>query len=57
MQDINVKLNPGLAWRNNIQEEKYFHQQIVLKFKEETSEVLLLGAWLCMELELGHFGK
>jgi hypothetical protein len=30
-------LIPGLPWQSGIkQEEKYFHQQIEIKFKEET---------------------
>jgi len=36
MQDVFVKLNPGLPW----QEEGSFHQQIGLRFKEETGKVL-----------------
>jgi hypothetical protein len=41
MQDIHLKLNPGLHPKSSIQqEEEYFRQQIGLKFKEETSELL-----------------
>ena len=41
MQDVHVKLNPGLPWQSSIQrEEDYFHQQNELKFKKETSKVL-----------------
>jgi hypothetical protein len=35
MQDVHVKLNPGLQW----QKHHSFHQQIRLKFKEETSKL------------------
>jgi hypothetical protein len=43
MQDVHVKLSPGLPWQKGIQqEEDSFHQQIGLKFKEETSEMLHL---------------
>ena len=35
-----MKLNPGLSCRSGIQQEEgSFDQQIVLKFKEETSKV------------------
>jgi hypothetical protein len=41
MQDIYVKLNPGLPWQSSIQrEEDYFHRQNKLRFKKETSKVL-----------------
>ena len=42
-QDVHVKLNPGLPWqKQNLTCRGVFHQQIVLKFKEETSKVLHL---------------
>jgi hypothetical protein len=37
--------------------KKTFDLQFGLKFKEETSEVLQFGAWRCVLLKLGHFGK
>ena len=37
--------------------KKNFHQQIRLKFKEETSEISTCVAQLCMVLQFGHFGK
>jgi hypothetical protein len=41
MQDVHVKLNPGLSGNSsNHQEEEFFHQQIELKLKTETSEKL-----------------
>jgi hypothetical protein len=44
MQDVRVKLNAGLSCQRSIQqEEDSFDQQIGLKSKEETSEVLHLG--------------
>ena len=44
MQDVQVQLNPGLPCQRTIQQgEDSFDQQIGLKFKEETSEVLHLG--------------
>ena len=43
MQDVHMKLNPGLSWQNSIRQEKSsFHQQIGIKFKELTGEVLHL---------------
>jgi len=38
-----MKLNPGLPWKSSIQQEEVsFQQQMWLKFKEETSELLQL---------------
>jgi len=38
-----MKLNPGLSRNNSIRQEKSsFHQQIGIKFKEFTGEVLNL---------------
>jgi hypothetical protein len=34
-----------------------FHQQVELKFKEETDEMLHLEHSFCMVLKLGHYGK
>ena len=43
MQDTHVKLNPGLAWqKQHSTEERYFHQQSGLIFKQETRKVLYL---------------
>jgi len=43
MQDVHVKLNPEVPRQISIeQEEGFFHQQIGLKCKEGTSEVLHL---------------
>ena len=43
MEDVLLKLNPGLPWQNCIQqEEEYFYQQTGLKFEEETSKMLHL---------------
>jgi hypothetical protein len=40
MQDVHAKLNPELPCKSSIQEEEdSFHQQMGLKFKEETSKV------------------
>jgi len=36
------KLNPGLSWQKQRSTTEDFHQQIVLQFKEETSELLHL---------------
>jgi hypothetical protein len=42
MQDVHVKLNPGLSWKNSIQqEENSFRLQIVFKITGKTS---MLGA-------------
>ena len=50
-QDVSMKLNPGLPWqKQHQQEEDSFHQQIGLKFKEETSKMLHLEhsfVWCC----------
>jgi hypothetical protein len=56
-----VKLSPGLPWqkqrsgRRRRRRRRIFHQQIGLKFKEETN--VAFGALLCVMLERGHFGK
>jgi hypothetical protein len=43
MQDVHVKLNPGLSWqKQHSTRRRLFHQQIGLKFKGETSKVLHL---------------
>ena len=43
MEDVHVKLNPGLPWQSCIQqEEDSFYQQIGLKFEEETNKMLHL---------------
>jgi len=55
-QDVHVKLNPRLYGTSSIQQEGYFRQPIGLKFKEETSEVVL-EAFLSMTLKVRLFGK
>jgi hypothetical protein len=40
MQDAHMKLDSGFHGKSSIQQEDSFHQQIRLKFKEETSKVL-----------------
>jgi hypothetical protein len=58
MQDLHVKLNPDFHGKISIQQEKdYFHQQIVLKFKEEISVVLHFQTWHCIVLKLGTLRK
>jgi hypothetical protein len=42
MQDVHGKLNPGWPWQKQKKEEDSCHQQIGLKFKEETSKMLHL---------------
>jgi len=43
MQDVHVKLNPGLPWqKQHSTRKRLFSQQIGLKFKEETSKMLHL---------------
>ena len=43
MEDVRVKLNPGLPWQKLIQqEEDSFFQQIGPKSEEETSKMLHL---------------
>jgi len=45
MQDtcISAKLNPGLPWKNSVQQEgDSFHHQIGLEFKNETDEMRYL---------------
>jgi hypothetical protein len=40
-QDVHVKLNLGLPWqKQHSTGRRLFHQQIGLKFKEETSKML-----------------
>jgi hypothetical protein len=40
MQDVHGKLNRGLPWEKQISKRRlFFHQQIGLTFKEETSIV------------------
>jgi hypothetical protein len=60
-QDVLLKLNPGFSWqKQHSTREDSFHQQIWLKFKEETSKVSFhagFEAQLCMVLKLRHFGK
>jgi hypothetical protein len=40
-----------------INKKTLFHQQITLKFKEETIKVVQLEVWLCVVLKRGHFRK
>jgi hypothetical protein len=41
LQDLHGRFKPGESWQSSIQqEEKSFHQQIGLKFKEETDKLL-----------------
>jgi hypothetical protein len=56
IQDVHVKLNPRLHGTSSIQQEGYFRQPIGLKFKEETSKVVL-EAFLSMALKVRLFGK
>ena len=43
MEDVRVKLNPGLPCKSCVQEEEdSLYQQIGLKFEEETSKMLHL---------------
>jgi hypothetical protein len=35
-----MNLIPGSPWQNSIQQADALHQQIEIKYKEETSEVL-----------------
>jgi len=43
MEDVNMKLNPGLPWKSCIQQEKdSCYQQIGIKFEEETNKMLHL---------------
>jgi len=43
MQDVHMKLYPGLPWQSSFQEEGgSFYQHNGFKFKEETSKVLRL---------------
>jgi len=51
MGGVYLKLSVGLPWQKTIQqEENCFHQHIGIKFKEETSSVLLL------ELAVASYG-
>ena len=43
IQDVHVKLNPGLQWlKQHSSSRRFFHQATGLKSKEETSEMLHL---------------
>jgi len=43
MEDVRVKLNPKLPWKKlHSTRRKLFHQQIGLKFEEETGKILHL---------------
>jgi len=43
MEDVRVKLNPGLLWQKlHSTKEDSFYQQMGLKFEEETSKMLHL---------------
>ena len=45
MEDVRVKLNPGLPWTSCVQqEEDSLYQQTGLKFEEETSKMTLYDA-------------
>ena len=69
MQYVHGKLNPGLSWQKSSfqQDEGSFHKQIGLKYKEETSKMLLsehsfvwfctLGIWQCRSEIPGQFGN
>jgi len=59
MQDVHVHLNPGSLMRKRRSARRFFffRQQIRLKFREETSEVLHLEHSFCMVLTLGHLRK
>jgi hypothetical protein len=41
MEDIRVKLNPGLPWQNYVQQDSIY-QQIEHKLEKETSKLLHL---------------
>jgi hypothetical protein len=46
MQDEHVKLNPDCHGRSSMQQEEgSFHQQVGLKFKEETIELVKCYIW------------
>jgi hypothetical protein len=51
MQDVQGKLNPNRSTKSRFQQdEESFHQQIGLRFEEDTSEVLHLEysfVWCC----------
>jgi hypothetical protein len=42
MEDVRVKLNPGLPWQKLRSTRRRLYQQIGLKFEEETSKMLHL---------------
>jgi len=44
MEDVHVKLNPGLPWQE-------------LHSARKRLFLATFGAWLCMVLKLGHFGQ
>jgi hypothetical protein len=58
MQDVQVKLNPGLQWQkqHSTRRRFFFASKLDLKFMEEGSEILYLEP-IFMVLKLGHIGK
>ena len=42
MEDVHVKLNPGLPWQKLHLAKDSFYQQIGLKFEEEANKMLHL---------------
>jgi len=40
MQDVHVKLNPGLPWQKHHSTRSFFHQKIGLKCKKDTSRMV-----------------
>jgi hypothetical protein len=64
LQDVYVKLNPGLPWQSSIQQEDSFSQQIGLISKEETRKcyiwnIALFGAetWTLQKVNHKHLGS
>jgi len=42
MQDVHVKLNPGLTWQKRHSKSRLCHQKIALELQAETSKMLPL---------------
>jgi hypothetical protein len=47
----------GIKCRIGTHKKKAFYHQTELKLRKETKKSATFGAWLCMVIKLGHFGK
>jgi hypothetical protein len=57
MQEVHVKLNPGLPPQNSIHLENLFISKLDLNSTRKLADSATFGVQLGMMLKLGHFGK